>query len=156
MTKGLLESGTSQSQYDEESLLKRIAKLEEELRVLKEALEAQRERNSGILRSHARLRQILDPLFSGLRAVYGELQEGNSTDPARPAQSSDKWEVWKRKLGGKQAEFIQALLEHGEMTGAQLKIATRSGQQTVYDTIHKINQAQLLKKDGGKYSLKEL
>ena len=60
------------------------------------------------------------------------------------------------KLGGKQAEFIQALLEHGEMSAIQLKIATRSGQQTVYDTIHKLNKLGLINKNGGKFSLKEL
>jgi len=105
------------------------------------------------------LRRVLGPLYLGLKQVFGEmdaiaLEEDlpNSTD----LRKSAVWETWKKKLGGKQAEFIQALLDHGEMTSIQLKVTTHSGTQTVYDTCSKLNKLGLIHKNGNKYALKEL
>jgi chromosome segregation ATPase len=102
------------------------------------------------------LRQILSPLHQALGMVFGEIDSMNPPSQVSDSRVSAVWESWKQKLGGKQAEFIDAMLTHGEMTATQLKIATKSGQQTVYDTIHKLNKAGLINKNGGKFSLKEL
>lgn len=154
MSQPLLEMGRSPHEECERN----IRELEHDLEVARSETRRAREESAAAIRALANLRRYLEPFHRALRAIFGELDAVAVDGPPGVASGAvtDKWEVWKRKLGGKQAEFIQALLEHGEMTGAQLKIATRSGQQTVYDTIHKLNQAQLLKKDGGKYSLKEL
>lgn len=112
-------------------------------------------------RAVANLRRQLSPLYQALRQVFGEMEgmiadESAEAGPQLDSRKKAVWESWKNKLRGKQAEFIDVLLHHGEMSATQLKIATKSGQQTVYDTIHKLNQAGLINKNGGRFSLKEL
>lgn len=113
-------------------------------------------------RGAQKLRQILSPLHQALGMVFGEIESMGVGEPEasdhqeKPSRVTSVWESWKQKLGGKQAEFIDALLTHGEMTAVQLKIATKCGQQTVYDTIFKLNKAGLINKNGGRFSLKEM
>lgn len=99
-------------------------------------------------------RKRLERIEYGLGIAIGKMSQ--AVAPAGDNRKAAVWESWKQKLGGKQAEFIEALLTHGEMSAIQLKIATRSGQQTVYDTIHKLNKLGLINKNGGKFSLKEV
>jgi ribosomal protein L29 len=120
-------------------------------------VELARTQNEG---AHAisNLRRILAPLYQGLQQIFGEIDRVSleADLPTTDVRKSAAWDLWKQKLGGKQAEFIQALLDHGEMTAVQLKITTRCGQQTVYDTIFKLNRLGLINKNGGKISLKQL
>src|SRR2546430_849984 len=112
MTKALLEAGDEYQNVDRiPTLLREIEGLKKELQQLREKNELEQYRNVRIVQAHARLREILEPLYNGLRDVFGELQESIASKPGQSAVSNDKWEIWKRKLGGKQAEFIQALLE---------------------------------------------
>jgi FtsZ-binding cell division protein ZapB len=143
---------------EKEILEVRIAELEEQLRQSED--DVQTAKNQAMLERRAltRLRHQLQPMYDSLRVLFGEMDAVGVVDEVpttvRP-EGSAKWEAWKHKLGGKAAEFITELLIHGEMTGQQLKVATKCGQQTVYDTIAKLNKAQLLQKNGGKYSLRE-
>lgn len=141
-----------------------IASLEEENAALKERVRLA-ERDVEIVRHEntrgvGELRRILDPLFNGLKLIYGELDAIEPANGSQLVRTDDKnnvvWDSWKKKLGGRPAEFIAELLIHGEMTGKQLEVATRCGRKTVAGTIYKLNQAQLINKNGGKYSLKEL
>lgn len=107
----------------------------------------------------AGLRKQLTPLYRALQAVFGEFDAlGVSADDEAgvPRKHSAIWDSWKEKMPGMPARFIQVLLEHGDMNAAQLRIAAKCGNQTVYDTIHKLNKAGLIEKNGGRFSLKKL
>lgn len=141
-----------------------IASLEQENRELKEQIEEMRletqQANKAIEQGVGELRRVLLPLHQAMRLVFGEIERiapnENAAAPSAPsARNSDKWESWKRKLGGKAGEFITELLVHGEMTAQQLMVATKCGQKTMYRTIAELNKAQVLNKNGGKFSLKE-
>ena len=104
------------------------------------------------------LRKQLVPLYRALQMVFGELNAvspDDGRDSANPKISA-VWHSWKTKMPGKPAEFIDILLQHGEMTAAQLRIAGRCASDTVYQTIYKLNKAGLLNKHGGRFSLKSL
>lgn len=143
-----------------------ICSLEEEVRDLNEQLaEARRQldaQRSESTRAVGELRRQLQPLHLALRAIFGEIDVivPADTQAAPYGQSNDKksavWESWKQKLSGKAPAFITELLIHGEMTGQQLMVATRCSTKTLYNTITALNKAQLLNKNGSKYSLKEL
>lgn len=157
----LLEAGTPpRDEQDYELLRRKVQRLEDEAHDLRDALKEARQSAGAALRSQAKLRQQLEPLYTALRMVFGELETltgtaetGASTTP----RESAVWESWKRKLGGKQAEFIEAMLEHGhDMTAEQLRVATHTGRSTVPQIIYKLNQLGLINKNGGKFSLKEL
>ena len=112
-------------------------------------------------RAISMLRHQLDPLYKALQSVYGVIEASGVEEDDDPKAGTNPrvkavWESWKQKLGGKQAEFIQALLEHGSMTAVQLKVATHTGTSTVPQVIYKLNQLGLIDKNGGKYSLKQL
>lgn len=143
-----------------------ITSLEQENRDLKEQIEemqlAAQQANKVVEQGVSELRKILFPLHQAMRLVFGEIENiapnGHSDESTgKPgSKNTEVWESWKRKLGGKAAEFITELLVHGEMTGKQLIIATKCGNRTMYETISRLNKAQLLNKNGGKFSLKEL
>ena len=127
-------------------------------RLVEQADEAQR-----VLRP---IRRQLEPFFNALQVLFGQLDAagveiagrdapGASTPPVN-SRAAAVWESWKRKLGGKAAEIISALLEHGEMSVEQLRVATHSGRQTIYEVTSRLNKLGLINKNGGRYSLKEL
>jgi hypothetical protein len=138
-----------------------IAGLREQLRQAREDLAHERQKGKTVDAGVVNLRRVLSPLYGALQQVFGEIEsmevvEHGGDPPKIESRKSAVWESWKQKLGGKQAEFITALLTHGEMTAVQLKIATKCGQQTVYDTIFKLNKAGLINKNSGRFSLKEI
>lgn len=98
------------------------------------------------------LRRQLTPLYRALQAVFGELDAADVRDDG----IDPRWQSWMAKMPGKPAEFIDVLLEHGEMTAAQLKVACKCSSDTVYQTIHKLNKAGLVNKNSGRFSLKQL
>lgn len=141
-----------------------IASLEQEIRSLKIELGDARQDAEDARRSAERavasLRKQLTPVYRAFQMLFGEMDAVAPESDHSPAPMNDKkqamWERWKQKLPGKRAEFIQALLDHGEMTAAQLKVATHSGTSTVPQIIHQLNSVGLIQKNGNKYSLKEL
>lgn len=112
-------------------------------------------RNEAALRS---LRVKLEPLYTSLQMVFGDLDVVPGEPPAvvggAPA-SGDKWEGWKRKLGGKTAATIEALQSH-PMTRAQIRVATQSGWSTVDEVTAKLRGMGLVNKVDGKFCLVEL
>jgi hypothetical protein len=150
---------------DEEkaALRRKIQHLEGTVADLRESLQVSQEQGRASLHALNALRhqlEPLEPLHNALRLVFGELDVAGvgaaSSQNGVPQRVASVWESWKQKLGGKQAEFIQALLEHGEMSAVQLKVATHTGTSTVPQVIYKLNQLGLINKNGGKYSLKQL
>ncbi len=134
---------------------KRILELEQELR-------EERMKSTQLERGVSALRAILMPLHNALRMVFGEIdglrigEVSQQAAPQSPAKSV-VWESWKEKLGGMASQAIDALLLHGEMTSEQLAIHIGTKRkQTVYDTVHRLNKANLINKRDGKISLKEL
>jgi uncharacterized protein (UPF0335 family) len=107
------------------------------------------------LRSVRALRAQLQPLYRALQAIFGEIEVAapESLAPHSPGPKSAVWESWKTKLGGKKAEVIDVLLEHGEMTIPQLRVSTHSGQGTTYGVVKELIRLGLLNKNGGRYSL---
>ena len=110
------------------------------------------------------------PLYRALQAVFGELDAAGVTDdapqrspaaqandaPATDARTKAVWESWKSRLPPACGKVIDALLLHGELNQAQLKVAARLGTSTVSDSVYKLNKAGLINKNGGRVSLKQL
>jgi hypothetical protein len=146
-----------------------IASLEEDNRDLREQVaEARRQlesQRSESVRAISELRKILSPLYQALRMTFGEIdvivpqgENGSATAvPPQPAHKQAVWESWKRRLGGSVAKVIDALMTHGQLDTGQLAIITGLDRRTISNTcIYKLNQAQLITKNGGKFSLKDL
>lgn len=148
---------------DSVRLRREIAGLEQELQEAKDEAAEARQAAADAVQAIRALRQQLQGFYNALKMVFGEISRVDAGEVAEPTAavshsssgSNAKWESWKRKLGGKQAEFINALLEHGEMTGKQLMVATRCGRDVMYRTINNLNKAQLIDKNGMKFSLKD-
>lgn len=127
--------------------------------------EAQRAREDAA-RALGMLRTQLGPLYRALQAVFGELDAAGvpETAPISATASPDQpnprasavWEAWKKRLGGQCAQVIDALLIHSEMNTTQLAIAIGTRRQNIPNLIYKLNQAGLINKNGGKFSLKQL
>ena len=140
-----------------ESLQRELYACNRQLAEVEEALRQERAKNATVESGVRDLRRVLSPLYQALGQVFGEIEGMGVTSAGQPADSkSAVWESWKQKLGGKAADAIDALRLHGEMTHTQLKIHIRCGQQTVYDTVHRLNKAGIINKNGGKISLKRL
>lgn len=151
----------------------RIAELETQLRAMtrqrddanRETKRAQEDAN----RALSMLRTQLGPLYRALQAVFGELDAAGVTEAQGVTTSGDNkltlepsaknaavWASWKERFPPAVGKMIDALLLHGEMNAAQLKIACRIGSSTVTDGIYKLNKAGLIDKNGGKVKLKSL
>lgn len=121
----------------------------------RETMRAKREAAQAV----AALRQQLSPLYRALQAVFGELDAAGTDEDAPPAdtsRTSKVWESWKSRLGGGSAKLIDALLLHREMNTQQLAIATGLHRNSIPRLIYSLNQAGLINKNGGRFSLKSL
>jgi hypothetical protein len=151
--------------HDDESLNRENRRLKDKIEQLELDLKREQQKSRIALRAMETLRGPLEPIYRGLRMIFNEFDDAGVTgaDSATSAasqtggtpQSSAKWESWKARMPGKPAEFIELLLIHGEMTGAQLTAASHSSKQTTYQTISRMNKAGILSKNGGRFSLKE-
>lgn len=110
------------------------------------------------------LRSLLAPLHNGLKMVFGEFDgldipnmapQGSQPDSVDPRKQK-VWDSWKEKLGGKAAETIDVLLLHGEMNTAQLRVHLQCNKDYAYQVVSKLYTAGIIKKNGGKISLKEI
>lgn len=143
----------------------RIVELEAEVEELRNALTTAkaetRQAKAEATRALANLRRQLQPLYRALQGVFGELDAAGIEDAAPPAAASNPrvaavWESWKSRLAPGCGKVIDALLVHGELNSAQIKVAARLGTSTVSDSIYKLNKAGLITKNGGRFSLKTL
>ncbi len=118
------------------------------------------------LKAIQELQKVLRPVYRGLQLVFGEIEAvvGEvGAEPAAPQSGpTDRvrrlWESWKVKLGAGSAaaRFIDALLEHGELSTAQMKAAGKMGTNTVYRCATKLKGLGLLNDAHGRYSLRSL
>ena len=72
------------------------------------------------------------------------------------ARTAAIWMSWKGRLGPQCGKVIDALLLQPEMNTTQLAIAIGTRRQNIPGLIYKLNQAGLLNKNGGRFSLKAL
>lgn len=149
------------SQHEEvERLRREIRGLEIELREAKDEAASAKQSASDAVQAIRALRDALLPVHKALKMVFGEISRievGESQVSQSNGVKSDAWEKWKRKVPGKPAEFIDAILEHGPMTVQQLVVATQTPRkQTIYDGMSKLSKMNLVEKQGDKYALRQL
>lgn len=129
-----------------------------QLNEAKDALRTERQKTAAIERGVQELRSVLNPLYSALQHVFGEIDamgvEGSSsqTDPRKQAI----WESWKAKLPSGEGRAIDALLLHGTMTTAQLRIHVGCASRTAQNIVAALKGKGLIVKNGAQISLKEL
>src|SRR5258708_22662411 len=109
------------------------------------------------------LRRTLSPLYQSLQALFGDIDavapgDFNDAPSAASAAKSTSavWDAWKSKLRKNCGRIIDALLVHGELNATQIAITTGIDRSNVPKSIYKINQAGLINKNGGNYSLKAI
>jgi hypothetical protein len=153
MSQLLLEGKVDDRDLIIDGLRRRVAQLEEEL-------QAERSKANSVEAGAMQLRAALNPLYTALRRIYGQMDEMGIEDAPPttkgPRRASEAWESWKQKLGGKPAQAIDTLLLHGEMNAPQLRIHLQCGRDYVYNVISILHKANLINKNGGRISLKEL
>ena len=143
--------------HDDLTLLRtNIGKLRAEL----DETRVERDRMS---RAIVALQHSLRSQYMALRAIFGEIEAAGVEDapphssgvtPAAP-QFDPRWEAWKQKFAGtKKAAVIDALLNHGSMSRAQLRAATNSGWSTIDKALAQLSGIDIIRKSGDKWSLK--
>jgi len=125
-------------------MLARVKNAENEVRLLRRELTA--------------LRSVVHSVFTGMQSALSGKSTAADGQPSAPTDSRTAavWESWKEKFGGGTAKVIDALLLHKMMDTTQLTIATGLHRTSIPAIIYKLNQASLINKNGGKFSLKEL
>ncbi len=111
-------------------------------------------------RAVSALRKQLSPLYRALQQVFGELEAVGADDLGAAFVSDPRvtaiWQSWKSRLGPQCGKVIDALLLQPEMNTTQLAIAIGTSRRNMPNLIFKLNQAGLLNKNGGRFSLKQL
>jgi hypothetical protein len=146
-----------QSQMD--SMRRALADANQEREELRAELREERARSAGIERGAQELRKALNPLYSALRHIYGEIEEmgvGQAAEPGVAPRVAAVWQSWKAKLGAAPAKAIEILMLHGAMTQGQLRLQMRCAHSTCSNAVTALNKAGLIDKSGGKISLKQL
>jgi TolA-binding protein len=159
----MLEGRVDEREQQISALHREIDRLEREL------LEVQNQRDQAVLdgqqaqRALKALQRQLQPLFSALRMVFGELdavgieeEESAPSVASAPPAKKEVWDAWKSRLGGAASKIIDALLTHGELNTQQLSIVTGLHRTTVPNGVSQLNKAGLINKRDGKFSLKAL
>ena len=125
---------------------------------LREQLRQEKLKAVSVGRGVTQLREILSPMFNGLKMVFGEIDAMGVVDaPSAPdSRVAAIWSDWKQKFPGHPSRAIDALLLHGSMTQGQLRIAVGCATGTISNVVSILNRAGLINKNGGKISLKEL
>lgn len=139
-------------------LQREIDALRERLRQVEESAHSERAKTAVVERGVSELRNVLNPLYTALRHIYGEIDAmeiEEQTTHVSPKKSA-VWENWKSKLGGLPAKAIDALLLNGPMNRTQLRIQLGCATGSVTNVIVALNKAGLIDKDGTKVKLKEL
>ena len=146
------------------NLQERIDELEHQnCQLRQELLESRNEANSlrreaaNVTRGVQELRKLLSPLYGGLRQVFGEIDsmgvsDATGADPRKQAI----WDSWKQKLPSGEGRAIDALLLHGSMTTAQLRIHVGCASRTAQNIVQALKSKGLIVKNGTQITLKEL
>lgn len=145
------------------TLRKRISQLEADLRESKHVIQRLEVALADTERPLKSLRRMLSPFRSVILAIFNELDAAGISESA-PAESapavrlakSAVWDRWMNQLGGNRATMIRTLLEHGEMTRTQLRVASGIADGSLNSVATELVRLGLINRGGGKYSLKEL
>lgn len=166
MSQLVLEGQVDNSSKEIQRLEDEVARLQDELRKARTAaLDREHEARKAVAAMFA-LREALGPIYRGLQGVFGELAiveevfpasaSGTRTTTAEAPRVSAVWDTWINKLGGLRANFIKALLEHGEMTVEQLRVTCHCSKQSVYNNTDNLYKLGLVNRNNGRYSLKQI
>ena len=150
---------SSHPQLEGEILTEQEAELSRRLRDAENRITALQQELRDGARDFDDWRKATGPFFAAMRHVFGKMDgtEVPGAPSVSSSQASGVWESWKKKLGGKKAEFIQAMQDHGHpMTAEQLRVTTHTGKTNVPQIIYELNKLGLIDKRDGRYSLKEL
>jgi hypothetical protein len=141
-------------------------RLAEDLRQAKLEIVKAKSDNEAVLVGVQEIRNLLTPLYRGLRLTFGEMDampianNGSSQSTSTPSTNNPKlaiWQKWIQKFGDSyKGKMISTLLEHGPMTTEQLRIPLQCSGQTVINTYNNLRQHGLITKSNGRYSLKEI
>jgi hypothetical protein len=147
------------------SLRRQIVGLEQELDQAKDEAAQAKQTSADAVKAIRALRKTLDPWYTALKMIYGEISrvEVDAMDDSAPPSHtgsdsgglSPKWQMMKQKLGGRQAEIIE-VLKHGAMTVAQIRAAVKCDIGVAYKLTKKMQDLGLLVKNGSQYALKDL
>lgn len=164
MPQKLLEGEVMESPADQET-----ERLRETNRTLMRELNSALEENESLRKRVAiadapiaRLREKLAPFYQLLQAIFGDIEELGPESENRGGASSAShvqspaWESWKQKLPGTPALVITALQTHSDANTKQLMVLCKRGKDSIHQAIYKLNQAGLINKNGGRFSLKQL
>lgn len=137
---------------------RQLAEAEDKIASLERALSENVNESARQSRAMYSLRESLNPLYLALQAIYGDLDSVGIPAVASGAspQKSAVWESWKQKLPSGEAKAIDALLLHGSLTTAQLRIHIGCATRTALNIASSLKSKGLVTKDNGKLSLKEL
>lgn len=157
-TRPLLSNGPQavRSEEDYEALQRKVERLQDEIADAKLKIQEERNRSARTLRAQGRLRHELSPLYNALKGVMEELPSDEEAGSPSAPQSNDKWETQKRLFPGKPSEIIDLLLIRSNMSTKELATANRSDPRTITKAIFILNNAGLIEKNAGRFSLKQL
>lgn len=147
-------------------------RLESEVRKLRTELIKAKAESEAAIAAITALRNTLGPLYRALRGVFGEINLVVSEDAPHPQyaaaaatngrsmdddalRNTEKWEGVKRRLGGKEAELIDALLTCGPRTNTQLKSLLKLAYSTTAALTLKMANLGFLSKEGDAWALKK-
>jgi hypothetical protein len=152
-----------QSGTDEVTRLRReIAGLEQELRDAKDGEEMAKQASSDALQVIRALRESpLAQVHKVLKMLFGEISRVDAGEVTPPqvettSRANSVWDKWIQKLGGNRGAILKSLLEHGEMTRVQLRVASQVPEGSLNGITSELYKMGLINRAGGKYSLKQL
>lgn len=149
-------------------LRQRVEELEEEAEQLRGDLERERSKSVVVKRAMTTLRGTLQPLYNGLRMVFGELDAagiasegtvGTESQSSSAPLDESRYAPWKTKFPGKTAEMIDALVRYeAGLTRKQLAgfVKIDPGSGSMSQCIFKLNKAGLIEKNGNLIRLRKL
>lgn len=167
LLEGIVDTAQSDQQEELRELRAEVIRLKGEINKGWELITVAQSENDQLKRVIAKLRRQLSPLYQALQLVFGEIetiplgadpQETPGAGPSASAspQASAVWDHWRQKLGKNCSRIIDALLAHGSLNTTQLAMVTGIDRSNVPKSIHVLNKASLINKNGGVFSLKAL
>lgn len=163
---GLVEDVRNDDPFDAD-LRKENARLGDQILALRRELEDANRDKQRLARSIENLRTTLNPLYRGLRALFGEIElaigeeaaasappngAANSTGPS--AQTNPRFQSFKNSFPGRGAEILDALAIHGEMRISHLATLLRCDPRTIGQHAAKLRNAGAISQTQGLLSLK--
>lgn len=142
-----------------------LSRVMQENSLLKEDLRTEREKTRSVLIAVESLRRQLEPQYIALQGLFGDIEllsDGSASDgggQTLPDAKRKIWLDWQEKLGRGtgEARAIEALLTHGSMTTAQIRLAIKVATRTASNVVTKLKGLGLIvRTSDGRYSLKEL